>query len=108
MNTLVPSTPSRRVLVSAATRRVLVRSGGPQGAAGLGFNLRGPWVVGTAYAVNDVVQEAGSSYACTVAHTSGSGTRPASGGSWSTVWMLLIAGASEGGVADGDAEGGIW
>ena len=34
-------------------------------------NWEGPWVTSTAYVINDMVSEAGSTYICLVAHTSG-------------------------------------
>jgi len=57
---------------------------GAQGAAGLSVTWRGPWSAATAYAVNDAVSSAGSSYICTAAVTGGSG--PASD---PTHWSLM-------------------
>lgn len=44
---------------------------GPQGPSGLIGDWRGAWLTGTAYALLDAVQQGGSSYLCTTAHTSG-------------------------------------
>jgi hypothetical protein len=43
---------------------------------------RGPWLTGTAYAVNDVVSQAGSSYICISANTANSPPNP-------TYWSLV-------------------
>jgi hypothetical protein len=81
-----------------------IQVSGPPGAignAGLGFTLKGAWADVTEYAVNDVVANDGSSYGCTVAHTSGASTEPGTGGSWATVWTLL-ASIGEVGPGTGD------
>lgn len=39
--------------------------------AARGSVIRGDWVTGTVYAINDVVTESGATYICAVAHTSG-------------------------------------
>jgi len=49
---------------------------GPPGDDGLGYTNVGAWTNATFYAVNDVVDDAGSSYAATVAHTSSPADRP--------------------------------
>lgn len=48
------------------------------------------WVTATAYVAGDVRTNGGSEYLCTSAHTSGGGTEPGVGGSWATVWALVV------------------
>lgn len=64
----------------------------------------GPWGSGTAYTVNQSVSNDGSSYICTVAHTSGASTEPGVGASWATYWDLT---ASKGGDGADGASGTI-
>jgi hypothetical protein len=47
---------------------------------------RGAWATGLAYSVNETVNQSGATYVSTVAHTSGSTTKPGVGASWATVW----------------------
>lgn len=44
---------------------------GPPGPAGAGMDWQGAWITATGYVVGDGVAQAGSSYICLVAHTSG-------------------------------------
>lgn len=44
---------------------------GATGPAGTSYPWRGQWLTATTYAVNDCVQQNGSSYICLFAHTSG-------------------------------------
>ena len=68
---------------------------GPTGPAGM--NWRGVWNVGTAYAINDGVQENGTSYICLVANTGQDPANP-SGGGGGTAFTAgnTAAGASSG------------
>jgi hypothetical protein len=59
-----------------------------------GYEWQGAWVTATAYAVNDTVENDGSGYICTSAHTSGSTTEPDVGASWSDKWDLFIEGGT--------------
>ena len=51
--------------------------------------LSAGWLTATAHAVDDTVKHGGVFYICTAAHTSGPGTEPGVGGSWTTVWALV-------------------
>ena len=51
---------------------------GRSGTDGQGFTIRGDWSATTPYNVLDVVDSAGTTYVCTVAHTSVTGEPPAS------------------------------
>ena len=53
-----------------------------------GVQSQGAWTTATAYAVNNLVTNGGSSYIATSAHTSGASTEPGVGGSWETVWIV--------------------
>lgn len=44
---------------------------GDKGTTGVAGAWLGPWLTATAYVLNDIVEEAGSSYICVTAHTSG-------------------------------------
>ena len=59
------------------------------------MNWRGQWLTATAYAVQDGVYNAGpgSSYICTVSHTSAALTQPGVGANWATVWSITSQGA---------------
>ena len=54
----------------------------------------------TDYLRGQVVQNDGSSYICKADHTSGAGSEPGVGGSWTTYWDLLAAAGV--GITDGD------
>lgn len=60
-----------------------------------GYEWKGAWVTSTAYALNDTVENNGSGYVCTSAHTSGSTTEPGVGASWTTVWDLFVEGTDK-------------
>ncbi|SLN74530.1 DUF2793 domain-containing protein [Roseisalinus antarcticus] len=64
---------------------------GAPGADGSGFVWRGAWMTATAYAVDDVVSNSGSSYIATAAHTSGAASEPGVGASWAASWDVLAA-----------------
>lgn len=64
------------------------------------------WATATAYAVGDIREgliggtiPSGVNYLCTSAHTSGAGTEPGVGGSWTTVWQVM--------TTDGIVESGL-
>jgi len=61
------------------------------GDDGVSLNWQGAWLTATAYAVQDGVQNNGSSYICTGVHTSGASTEPGTGIDWTTVWDLAAA-----------------
>ena len=65
---------------------------GPAGEDGRGLNWLGDWDLGYAYEVQDAVTRFGSSYVCTLAHTSTVGNAPPAGvptGYWD---VLAVAG----------------
>lgn len=51
---------------------------------------RGLWVTVTAYALGNVVEQAGTSYVCAVAHTSGTFATDKTAGKWVTLGGLII------------------
>lgn len=55
---------------------------GPPGPAGVIGNWLGLWVTASAYALNDAVQYAGSSYICVTSHTAGTFATDLSAGKW--------------------------
>jgi len=57
---------------------------------------QGSWVTSTAYAESDAVENDGTSYICTSAHTSGATTEPGVGASWTSVWDILAAKGDQG------------
>jgi len=66
---------------------------GPQGAAGAdGATLafQGAWLTGTAYTVDDLVTNNGSTYACILDHTSSATDEPGVGANTDTYWTLFV------------------
>lgn len=57
---------------------------------------RGAWQTGTAYAVNDLAREAGSTYICLVAHTSGTFSTDLAAAKWDLFAQQGAAGAGTG------------
>ncbi|MBR9682642.1 MAG: hypothetical protein GOV02_03115 [Candidatus Aenigmarchaeota archaeon] len=57
---------------------------------------KGPWVDSSAYVVNDLVENNGSSYIATSDHISSPVTEPGDGTSWTTVWDLVAAKGADG------------
>lgn len=57
-----------------------------------GFTWKGAWATSTPYALNDTVENNGSGYICTSAHTSGSTTEPGVGADWADKWDLFVEG----------------
>lgn len=66
------------------------------GDDGVSLNWQGAWQTATSYAVQDGVENGGSSYICTSVHASGAGTEPGTGASWETVWDLAAAAGGAG------------
>lgn len=63
---------------------------GQKGTDATSYTWKGPWATSTIYAVNDLVQNDGSSYICTSGHTSASTTEPNIGVSWTDKWDLFV------------------
>jgi len=59
-------------------------------------NWEGPWVTTKAYVINDLVSEAGSSYICLVAHTSGTFSTDLAANKWELFAQQGAAGAGTG------------
>lgn len=76
---------------------------GDKGDLGVGFNLRGPWAPLVTYAVNDVVDDAGTSYAAIVAHTSTGPDRPPFPSLWALIAKVGNDGADGADGADGNS-----
>jgi hypothetical protein len=66
----------------------------------------GPWVTGYAYLQNDIVTNAGRTWTCTNAHTSGASTEPFVGASYASYWTLA-ADAGTSGTAGTAGSGGV-
>lgn len=69
---------------------------GSQGTAGGAMAWRGAWLTATSYSVDDAVENNGSSYICTQAHTSDASSEPGIGGSWATYWDLIAVKGEQG------------
>lgn len=54
------------------------------------YTWQGAWVTATAYVANDLVENDGSAYICTVDHTSGATTEPGVGADWEDDWDLMV------------------
>jgi hypothetical protein len=59
------------------------------------WTSRGLWATATAYVVNDMVDVAGSSYICAIAHTSGTFATDYAAGKW----QIFVAASTAGGVS---------
>jgi len=59
----------------------------------LAFNVKGGWVTGTAYAVQDIVTQSGTEYMCLVAHTSGTFATDLAAKKWAVFQGVTQAGA---------------
>ena len=77
-------------------RDTVIRGGGGSGS---NLDWQGAWVDGSAYVVNDLVENNGSSYIAIQSHVATSATEPGVGGSWETVWDLMAQKGADG--ADG-------
>ncbi len=58
----------------------------------LSFNVKGAWLTGTAYAVQDIVSQSGTEYMCLVAHTSGTFATDLSAKKWAVYQGVTQAG----------------
>lgn len=79
-----------------------------------GVNVRGAWLTATAYAVNDLVTQSGSTYLCAVAHTSGTFSTDLAAVKWVVVAFeegaLAASGVSNtpaGGIASTDVQAAL-
>jgi hypothetical protein len=50
---------------------------------------QGPWQTATSYTLSQFVSNGGSSYVCTLSHTSDASSEPGVGVSWATYWDIL-------------------
>ena len=57
---------------------------------------QGDWVTSTAYIIDDVVQNDGSSYICKSDHTSAAADEPGVGVNWTTYWTLFASKGDQG------------
>lgn len=71
------------------------------------WNVRGEWVTATAYAYLDFVEEAGASYLCLVAHTSGTFATDYAAGKWMIVSATNAGSLSSGEIPVSDGLGGF-
>lgn len=85
-------------------------TGDLRGADGVSFTWQGAWVTSTAYALNDVVENDGSSYICILGHTASASDEPGVGVNTATYWELVAQkgadGAGSGTVTSIDITGG--
>lgn len=88
-------------------------SDGNDGADGNSIEPVGSWTTSTAYTELDLATNNGSSYVCSLAHTSSASDEPGVGGSWATYWQLSAekgdtgaTGSTGSNGADGD-DGGL-
>jgi hypothetical protein len=83
---------------------------GAAGADGESFTWEGSWLTATSYAVNDVVENDGSSYICILDHTSSATDEPGAGANTATYWELVaqkgVDGIGAGTVTSIDVAGG--
>ncbi|WPZ13273.1 hypothetical protein T8J41_14020 [Nitratireductor rhodophyticola] len=78
---------------------------GPTGATGSPWeDWQGAWATATAYDKLAGVENNGSSYICTTAHTSDAASEPGVGASWQTYWDLVAAKGADG-LGTGDVVG---
>ncbi len=74
-----------------------------RGIASGAFTWEGPWVDGTSYITNDIVENNGSSYIAIQDHISSPATEPGWGVSWETVWDIIVQKGDDGDPGqDGD------
>lgn len=81
---------------SAASSASSASTSAASAALNVPLNWRDAWLTATAYVKNDAVTEAGSSYVCKVAHTSGVFATDFSGGKWGIIAEKGAAGAGTG------------
>lgn len=73
--------------------------------ASLGFTFKGPWSSATAYAVNDVATEGGSSYVALKANTAADPANDVSGSGGN--WAVIAAGGAKGATGAAGAQGAV-
>ncbi len=73
--------------------------------ASLGFTFKGPWSSATAYAVNDVATESGSSYVALKANTAADPANDVSGSGGN--WAVIAAGGTKGAPGAAGAQGSV-
>jgi hypothetical protein len=83
---------------NAAASAVAAAASAVTAATYVPLDWEGAWLTATAYQVNDAVKEAGSSYICLVAHTSGVFATDLSAAKWDTIAEKGAAGAGTGDV----------
>lgn len=66
--------------------------------SGLGWVPRGAWLTATTYAVGDVVEEAGTTYVSTAAHTSGVFATDDAAGKWVAIFGAVTVSVPDGSV----------
>ena len=66
----------------------------------------GAWVSGYSYLQNDIVSNAGRTWYCTNAHTSGASTEPFVGASYASYWALAADAGTSGTAGSGGTAGG--
>lgn len=76
---------------------------GPKGDVGMEWQSY--WATTTAYLVDDVVHNVGSSYICTSAHTSDGDKEPGVGVAWMSYWDILASKGSQGPIGPTGATG---
>ena len=115
-NTFTPGTPAKAADVNANFNAIATGINGSaadianlrnavqalQKAQASGFTFKGPWTSASAYSVNDVVTEAGSSFVALMANTAVDPTSDvnASGGHWALIAAAGAKGAT--GATGGD------
>lgn len=102
--TLLPLvTAASSAAVSAAQASASAIAAAASAAAALAVqstlpNWRGPWVTARAYALGNLSENAGSTYICVIAHTSGTFATDLSAGRWALFAQKGSAGAGTGDV----------
>lgn len=83
---------------------------GSTGPTGISFDWDGSWTTATAYVVNDVVENLGSSYICILGHTSDNSNEAGVGVDTATYWELMAqvgAAGSTGATGPAGNDGGV-
>lgn len=78
---------------------------GADGADGQGFTFTGAWTDATGYDPYDLASRAGSTYICTVGHTSATATAPGTGADWEDVWAVVAQAGTNGTNGTNGADG---
>lgn len=83
-----------------------VPGGGGGGGGGGSFTWEGAWTTATAYEIDDLVENDGSTWICIADHTSGTDDdEPGVGANTSTYWDLFVAAGQDGADGDDGADG---